>query len=167
MCYLCQFVYVFEAFTFWNFRKLFILYVSIFFVYMFVYIKNHDTASFPSIMIQLTLSVLFFVTDRLVLISGNCDTARDFLLLPWGIRFEDYLPNPSFCPVPTVCSHHVSSPGLLRVERVALEPFPELKWLNISTAGEQCQHTAINVLSNWLLWRINVCIISFLLLFLQ
>nr|XP_046237968.1 general transcription factor 3C polypeptide 3 isoform X2 [Scatophagus argus] len=28
-----------------------------------------------------------------------------------GLRQWDYLPNPSLSPIPTVCSHHVSSPG--------------------------------------------------------
>ena len=38
-------------------------------------------------------------------------TGRLFLLLSQGLRRWDYLPNPSLSPIPTVCFHHVSSPG--------------------------------------------------------
>lgn len=38
-------------------------------------------------------------------------TGRLFLLLLRGLRRWDYLPNPSLFPIPTVCFHHVSSPG--------------------------------------------------------
>lgn len=79
-----------------------------------------------------------------VFISPNCDVTKNdgqqtlsFVVV--GIKSEDYLPNPSFAPVPTVCFHHVSSlghcPPLGPGPGERASPYSRIKWKNINIAN--------------------------------